>query len=186
MRGITAIGTLLYALYPLLIFVGLQYLDPRTLGGLLLLMLLARYRHDAMSLFAGLSRPQWAALALPVVLGLSVVATNNETLLLLYPASISLSLLFLFGITLLQPPTLIERLALLEGASPSPALERYTRRVTEVWCLFFIFNGALAAYTALQASRETWAFYNGFVAYLLMGCLFAGERLVRRRAQQGA
>jgi len=185
MRGVTAIGILLYALYPLLIFAGLHFLDPRTLGGLVLFMLLLRYRQDAVSLFAGLSRLLWAALALPVALGLSVVATNNETLLLLYPASISVSLLFLFGSTLLQPPTMVERIARLDGARPSPALERYTRRITEVWCLFFIVNGALAVYTALHASRETWAFYNGFIAYLLMGCLFAGERLARRRALPG-
>lgn len=186
MRGITAIGVLLYALYPLLIFAGLQYLDPRTLGGLVMFLLLLRYRQDALSLFDSLSRLQWAALALPLALGLSVVVTNNETLLLLYPASISASLLFLFGSTLLQPPTLVERIARLDGAKPSPALERYTRRVTEVWCLFFIINGTLAVYTALLASRETWAFYNGFLAYLLMGCLFAGERLARRRALPGA
>jgi uncharacterized membrane protein len=46
--------------------------------------------------------------------------------------------------------------------------------------VFLGINGALAVYTAFYASREIWALYNGFVAYLLMGALFAGEWLVRR------
>ncbi len=58
---------------------------------------------------------------------------------------------------------------------------RYTRRVTQVWCGFFVLNGGLALCTALWASDAGWALYNGLVAYVLMGLLFAGEWLVRRR-----
>jgi uncharacterized membrane protein len=49
-----------------------------------------------------------------------------------------------------------------------------------------VVNGALAAYTAVFASREAWALYNGVIAYLLMGGLFAGERLLRRRVLPAA
>ena len=57
----------------------------------------------------------------------------------------------------------------------------YSRKVTQLWCGFFIVNGAIAAYTAVLASRETWAWYNGGVAYALMGLLFVGEWLYRRQ-----
>jgi uncharacterized membrane protein len=57
---------------------------------------------------------------------------------------------------------------------------RYTAKVTKVWCLFFLANGTVAAYTALYASREMWVFYNGFLGYCLMGALLAGEWLFRR------
>jgi uncharacterized membrane protein len=50
-----------------------------------------------------------------------------------------------------------------------------------VWCAFFVANGAVAAALALSGRRELWAAYTGVVAYLLMGLLFAGEYLVRRR-----
>jgi uncharacterized membrane protein len=63
---------------------------------------------------------------------------------------------------------------------------RYTRTITLVWCAFFALNGALAIYTALLTSREAWALYNGFIAYLLMGALIAGERLTRRRLLRSA
>jgi uncharacterized membrane protein len=51
--------------------------------------------------------------------------------------------------------------------------------VTQVWCIFFAVNGALALVTALWASAATWSLYNGVIAYLLMGLLFAGEYGVR-------
>jgi uncharacterized membrane protein len=170
----------MFALYPVLIFAGLQFLDARTVGACVLVALLARYRSQAARLAAGFSAGQFAALGLPPLLGLAVVATNSETLLRLYPASISASMLILFGVTLIRPPSMVERFARLEQAELSPARVRYTRCVTEIWCLFFVANGAIAAYTAF-ASREIWALYNGLIAYLLMGTLFAGERLFRRR-----
>lgn len=175
------VGHVLFALYPILIFAGLQFVDPRTVGAFVLVALVARYRNRAARLIAGFSAWQFVALALPPLLGLAVIATNSELLLRLYPASISASMLILFGVTLLRPPSMVERFARLQEHELSPAGVRYTRRVTEVWCLFFVLNGLVAGYTAAFASREAWALYNGLIAYLLMGTLFAGERIVRRR-----
>ena len=75
---------------------------------------------------------------------------------------------------------MIERFARLGEADLPPAAIGYTRRVTQIWCVFFVGNGALAIYTALYASRDDWALYNGCIAYLLMGALFGGEWLFRR------
>ena len=36
-------------------------------------------------------------------------------------------------------------------------------------------------WTALAASDATWALYNGLIAYLLIGALVLGERLLRPR-----
>jgi uncharacterized membrane protein len=180
-RGPAVASHLLFALYPILIFAGLQFFDARTVGVCVLLALVVRYRRTALRVVSGFSAWQWLAIALPVLLGLAVVATNSEVLLLLYPASISASMLILFGTTLLRPPTMVERFARLRYPDLPAESVRYTRRVTEAWCLFFVCNGTVAVYTALYASREAWALYNGFIAYLLMGALFAGERLVRRR-----
>jgi uncharacterized membrane protein len=89
-------------------------------------------------------------------------------------------MLILFGATLFQPPTMVERFARLQEPELSPTRVRYTRHVTEAWCVFFVINGVIAGYTAAFASREAWALYNGLVAYLLIGAMFAGERLVRQ------
>ena len=177
----TVLGHVLFGLYPLLIFAGLHFLDPRGIGLLLLAALLLRHRAHAASLLGHFSPAQFVALALPFALGAAVLATNSETLLRLYPTSISASMLVLFGLTLLRPPTMVERFARLQDPELPPARVRYTRRVTELWCAFFVLNGGVSAYTAIFASREAWALYNGLIAYLIMGALFFGERLLRSR-----
>lgn len=74
---------------------------------------------------------------------------------------------------------MIERFARLHEPDLPESGVRYTRKVTFVWCAFFILNGAAALWTALQASLELWALYNGLIAYVLMGALLGGEFLVR-------
>ncbi|MBS0545684.1 MAG: hypothetical protein JSR40_18335 [Proteobacteria bacterium] len=167
--------------YPLAICFGLQVLQPRYLALVLAATLLLRRRRDARRLLAGLNRAE--RIVLGAVLGLSAltVATNSETLLRLYPAAMALGMLTLFALSLRRPPSMIERLARLHEPNLPPAGVRYTRRVTQIWCAFFVGNGTVAAYTSVYASREEWALYNGLIAYVLMGALFTGEWLVRRR-----
>jgi 3-hydroxymyristoyl/3-hydroxydecanoyl-(acyl carrier protein) dehydratase len=52
--------------------------------------------------------------------------------------------------------------------------------VTLVWTVFFLLNGLLALALALGGDLKAWTLYNGFLAYILMGALFAGEFLYRR------
>jgi uncharacterized membrane protein len=78
----------------------------------------------------------------------------------------------------------VERLARLQQPDLPPQGVRYTRRVTQVWCGFFIINGSIALITALWSSFAWWSLYNGLIAYVLMGLLFAGEYLIRRRTQK--
>jgi uncharacterized membrane protein len=97
----------------------------------------------------------------------------------LYPVLVNLGMLVVFGYSLYAPPSMIERMARLsDPALPAYAIA-YTRRVTQVWCGFFVMNGTLALLTAVWASAAIWSLYNGVLAYVLMGCLFAGEYLVR-------
>jgi uncharacterized membrane protein len=76
---------------------------------------------------------------------------------------------------------MVERIARFrEPALPQEAV-KYTRRVTQVWCLFFLGNGLIALWTAIWQSARAWFWYNGVIAYLLIGALFAGEWLIRHR-----
>ncbi len=45
--------------------------------------------------------------------------------------------------------------------------------------LFFSLNGAVATWTALSGDLALWGFYNGFLAYLLIGVCFGVERIIR-------
>ncbi|MOA12225.1 hypothetical protein D3C78_1321990 [compost metagenome] len=63
---------------------------------------------------------------------------------------------------------------------------RYTRRVTQVWALFFLANGLVVIALNLWAPLSWWTLYTGLIAYGLMGLLFAGEWLVRQRVRRQA
>ena len=181
MTASRALQALLWLAYPLLIYFGLECFEPRYVALLLALTLLLRRRRDAARLLAGLTRVDRAVLVALLALAGITALTNSEMLLRLYPAAINLGLLLLFGVSLRSPPSMAERFARLSDPDLPPAGVRYTRRVTQLWCAFFVVNGSVAAFTALLASRATWALYNGLIAYLLIGALFAGEWLIRCR-----
>lgn len=169
----TAVSVLLTLLYPLAIWLGHGRVEPRLLA--LLLVLAAATRLPTLKLKRA-SR-WWLAAAL--LLAAAAIWNNALLPLKLYPVLVNLGMLALFGYSLHAPPSIIERMARLsDPALPDYAIA-YTRRVTQVWCGFFVINGALALVTALWASAALWSLYNGVVAYVLMGCLFAGEYLVR-------
>jgi len=50
--------------------------------------------------------------------------------------------------------------------------------------VFFVCNGTVAFLTATKTSFQTWAFYNGFLAYVLIGAMFAPSFLIRIRVMK--
>ena len=101
-----------------------------------------------------------------------------------YPVLVTLSLLILFAVILFFKPSMIERLARMQEPDLSEHAVRYTRKVTIVWCIFFICNGSIAFYTALFSSNEIWTLYNGLISYILMGVLFLSEFAYRKLVAQ--
>ncbi|RPI63761.1 MAG: hypothetical protein EHM50_01805 [Lysobacterales bacterium] len=96
-----------------------------------------------------------------------------------YPVLVNAALLTVFAASLKRPPSVVERIARLREPDLPPAGVAYTRRVTIAWTVFFALNGAAALYTATLGSLETWALYNGLLAYVLIGALFGGELAIR-------
>jgi uncharacterized membrane protein len=167
---------LLSLAYPLVVYLSLGHFEPRWLS--LLLFALAALRALTTR------QPVWWVAALGTgVLALVATAVNQSLPLKLYPALVNAVMLVIFATSLRFPPSAVERLARLSEPELPPFAVVYTRHVTQVWCGFFILNGGLALVTALWASDQVWAFYNGLLAYVMMGVLFAGEWLVRRRVK---
>jgi len=167
-------GALLVA-YPLLVFWGMRWFEPRVIGVILVLIYAAR----------GLMVATQVSRRLLILAGLAVAGlffwwSNSEVGLKLVPVVINVGLALGFSWTLRNPPTLPARMALLQHGFITPAIERYTSRVTCLWIAFFCLNAVIALITALMMSRASWALYNGLIAYLLMGVLFAGEYSYRR------
>lgn len=185
-RIVLLIISLLLLAYPIGVYFGLSYLEPRYLGLMLLILLAARFvlarKH--------LNRANLASL-LPItvasgLLCLLILIFNQTSMIRLNPALVNLVLLLTFGYTLYSPPSMIERLARLSGADISGPAVSYTRNVTAVWCIFFLLNGAAALYTCFFTSLETWTLYNGLIAYILMGSLFLAEYCVRQQKIRNA
>lgn len=166
--------------YPLLVYFGLRYLGATWIAACLLALSAGRllWRRDGRG--AALGAKSIAIIcAGGILLGLVGVLRRSPDAALLYPALVNAVMLAVFAHSLAFPPTVIERIARLREGVLSAAGVAYTRKVTMIWTVFFVFNGAAALYTALYASMETWALYNGVIAYVLIGTLVAGERLVR-------
>ncbi len=169
------LAVVLTALYPLAIWFGHDRVEPRLLAGLLLLAAAMRLPSLTTSLSA-----RWA-MAGALLLAALTLSGNALLPLQLYPVLVNITLLGVFGYSLLVPPSMVERLARLREPSLSTAAQAYTRRVTQVWCVFFMLNGAAALSTALWASAAVWSLYTGLIAYVLMALLFGTEYLVRMR-----
>jgi uncharacterized membrane protein len=172
---LTALTVLITLLYPLAIWLGHGKVEPRWLAGILLLAAATRLPGLRISVQA-----RWSVAAALLLAGYAVWS-NHLLPLKLYPVLVNGALLGVFGYSLLHPPSLIERLARLQEPDLPAAAIGYTRRVTQVWCGFFVCNGAIALATALWASEAVWSLYTGVIAYVLMGILFGGEYLLRLR-----
>ncbi|WP_245959261.1 hypothetical protein [Psittacicella gerlachiana] len=98
-----------------------------------------------------------------------------------YPAIVSGFMLIVFTSSLFSSQSFVERLARIQDPNLTPQGVIYTRRVTQVWCGFFILNILVITFCIWQKYWFFWALYSGIISYLLMGLLFLGEWLVRRR-----
>ncbi|WP_093303420.1 hypothetical protein [Pseudoxanthomonas sp. CF385] len=162
--------------YPLVVYWAMGRFEPRWLAVLLLVLALLRALATRQAV--------WLAAAGGAALLATLATVFNEALpLKLYPALVNAVLLVVFATSLAFPPSAVERIARLTEPDLPPEGVAYTRRVTQVWCMFFVFNGTLALITALWMSDRAWALYNGLIAYVLIGALFSVEWLVRRRVR---
>lgn len=103
-----------------------------------------------------------------------------------YPVLINFCVGALFGLSLVWPPSMVERFARIAEPDLPPEGQRYTHKVTQVWTLFLFANTAISAITVFYGSDKQWALWNGLISYLLMGTLFAGEYALRRVARRRA
>jgi len=173
----------LVLIYPFIVFFGLRVLPLTYIGlffvalaGLRLLLLRSQAKKNVLPILLSLVLLLVAAHAL---------LSNDSSGLRFYPVAVNAVLLFVFATSLRSETSFIERLARISEPDLHPEAIEYTRKVTIAWCLFFVVNGVIALYTALFASFDTWALYNGAIAYGLIGLLFGVEWIIRRGVKKG-
>ncbi|EIW9478521.1 MULTISPECIES: hypothetical protein [Klebsiella] len=172
-------GVLLLA-WPFLVWFGLAHNSLQWLLPLMALLLFLRFRQTRRQ--AGpLSVVTQVVAAAGMMLCIASYLLKTHQLLLFYPVVVNSVMLAVFGGSLWSSMPIVERLARLrEPVLPERAV-RYTRRVTQIWCAFFILNGGVALFTALYGDMSLWTAWNGMISYLLMGTLMAGEWLTRQQ-----
>lgn len=182
LRLLQAATWLVLLLYPLAVWVGLSRWGTTVLAPLLVTFFTLRL----FVLRGKLRQQMWLGKALAIVgilLALVSWALKQNHWLLYYPVLVNALLLILFVYSLFVPPTVVERLARMTEPQLDCAGIIYTRRVTQVWCGFFIVNGAIALATCLSGDIALWTLYNGGISYLLMGALMGIEWIVRKRVR---
>ncbi|HBR7308223.1 TPA: hypothetical protein ACV5EY_002248 [Klebsiella aerogenes] len=172
-------GVMLLA-WPFLVWFGLAHNSLQWLLPLMALLLFLRFR-QARRQAGPLNVVTQVVAATGMTLCIASYLLKTHQLLLFYPVVVNTVMLAVFGGSLWSSMPIVERLARLrEPALPERAV-RYTRRVTQIWCAFFVGNGGIALFTALHGDMSLWTAWNGMISYLLIGMLMAGEWLVRQR-----
>jgi len=176
-------------LYPLLMYFGHAHLEPRSMA--LILVALCAARLVALQLTRA-TRPagtfgtaEMLAICIgAIVLALLTIWRGSPQAMLYYPALVNAVFLAVFAWSLFHPPTVVERIARATTRDLPPQAVPYLRRVTIAWSIFFVCNGAVALFTAAETSFATWTFYNGFLAYVLIGLMFGAELFARQRVMK--
>jgi uncharacterized membrane protein len=173
---------IVFVSYPVIVWIGLRAQSPRWIAALLLCVMLPlaawRLRRSNREALRGLAI---VPIVTVVVLALSA-ALDAGGLLLAVPVVINTVFLTVFGATLRgDAMPMIERFARLQEPDLTPGQQAWCRLWTVIWCAFFVANASTALVLALAAPLAWWATYNGLIAYVLIGILFAVEWTLRRR-----
>lgn len=176
-QALSRLVAVLGLLYPVAVLIGLKYLPPAALVGLLGAMLAVRLalgnRGSAELILGG------AFLVALALLGVSPLVAVR-----IHPVLMSLGFAALFLYSLWRPPVMIERFARIAEPDLPDSARPYLRKVTLAWIAFFFVNGAIAAWTVAYGTVAEWTLYNGLIAYLLIGLMFGGEFLIRQRVRR--
>ena len=160
-------------LYPFLLYFGSD-----TLGVRLIFMCMA-LAWGLRVLFAN-NRPQRVLAVVCTVFFSLQLLQQSTSMMYWYPVILSVVLLTVFASSLWAEQTLIERLARLKEPDLKPQGVLYTRRLTQIWCAFFIINILITSVLILLKNWHLWMVFTGVISYLLMGLLFVGEWLYRQ------
>ncbi|PIE45706.1 MAG: hypothetical protein CSA44_01790 [Gammaproteobacteria bacterium] len=141
----------------------------------------------ALAHYLSTEKPAIIPLVLSYVLSISMILIGGWVIKFgtaiafqIYPLLINIGLFTIFSYSLRSEQSIIERFALLYEKNITTTKRAYMRNITRIWCLFFVINFFISAFTWLAMSTTAWAIYNGIVSYVLIGVLLTGEYLYRR------
>jgi uncharacterized membrane protein len=171
--------TILLLCYPLAVHFAL--LSSQTAWALWLLVAVSM--SQLLTLLRASGNARWMALAPALVLALCIMGLLQGSLLALYlpPILISGGLLWLFASTLRAGhEPLITTFARIVFQESEPQQLHYTRRVTQLWSMFFLIMLLETVLLSLFAPLELWSLFANILNYLFIALLFVVEFSYRR------
>jgi len=162
--------------YPFIVYFTLNEFGPSLLALILFSIILIR------TVIRGEYRQPEQYIQLILVGGLCIAAAwfNSEELLRYYPVLMNLAFAGFFLLSLTTQKTLIERFAEMFIDEIPERGRQYMRTLSKVWALVLLINAMVSFYTACCLSLKAWAFYNGFLAYIILGGFMVIEYGYRR------
>lgn len=176
--ALKVLSAVLLVTYPLFIYVGLKYLPLFFLAPMIMIICVIRIT----TLKTNVKEWLWVmrtVLILTIVLCGFALIMRSASWMLYYPVLVNSVMLGVFSYSLIKPPSMIERFARLQDPDLPQAAITYTRKITKIWCGFFMVNGTISMLST-QLSIEYWTLYNGLISYVLIGALLSGEWLYRK------
>jgi uncharacterized membrane protein len=173
------VQVLLGIAYPILIYFSLRWLEPREVALVVLGLAGLRLVTARSGAAVAFAKAVWVPVAAVAVVAIGTAIWNDPMGLLIGPALINVALLATFGSSLWTGRPMVERFARSQIEDLSDAEVGYCRRVTQVWCGFFIINGSIVLYLAAIRDIERWTLFTGLISYGLIGALFGAEYIYR-------
>ena len=150
--GARFIEIILFALYPIGVWVAISFLGGQT--AILAILLLVAILLPARLYFGeGGQTLQLLGIGMTmaVLVALSLLLESHRPLFAL-PVLINLFLLISFGASLLNERVpIVETFARMIDGDLTIEKVKYCRSVTKIWCLFFVLNGSISVWLALFA-----------------------------------
>lgn len=167
--------------YPFVVYAALGHVSGRALvlAGLALVAVRMALLRQVPALAGWMAPLGFGAAALALL-----AATDPPWSARAYPVVMSLAGAAAFGISLRRGPSLVARMATLAGEVLDARGERYTWRVSALWCAVLLGNAMVAAWLGACGTLAAWTLWNGLLSYLMMGAVFGAEFLLRRRLRR--
>ena len=115
---------------------------------------------------------------------LAALAINQSDIYLTYipPVVIPLSLLIIFGSTLLPgKEALITAIGENSRGPLSVAMRRYTYWLTVSWCCLFVIMATIPTTLLLTGQQSLWFWFTNVFNYIIVSVLFVGEFYLRKK-----
>lgn len=169
-KSLKILRVIILLLYPFLIFFALTHNISLKLISLIFLgVILLNYQRSRNKIL----------LCIGMLMCCLLYCYKYTIFLKIYPVIMNFSIFVAFASSLKKKPLITVFAEKMKVRMTKEKLV-YTRKVTKAWA-YFMFVLSIFSLATVFMSDFVWMFFNGFISYVLIGCMFCVEWLIRKR-----